>query len=58
MEKYEIKVINGVPCALLDDKVVYMGDSVEQLEEMINSGELDRALEMCEVMCNGRKGMY
>ena len=55
MAKYDLKIINGIACALLDDKVVYMGNSIEELQEMIKTGELDRALEMCEVMCNGRK---
>lgn len=51
MEKYRIEIINGVPCILLNERVVYLGNSVDECVALIESGELDEALEMCKVMC-------
>jgi hypothetical protein len=53
---YKVDFINGLWCVVDDnDMIVWIGNSKEECQEMIDTGELERALDMCEQMCYNKK---
>jgi hypothetical protein len=56
---YKVKFINGLWCVVDDnDMIVWIGNSKEECQEMIESGELERALDMCEQMCYNKSNRW
>lgn len=53
---YKVDFINDLWCITDDlDMIVWIGNSKEECQEMIESGEIQRALDMCAQMCYNKK---
>lgn len=56
---YKVDLINGLWCVVDDcGMIVWIGNSEIECQKMIESGELQRALDMCAQMCYNKDNRW